>query len=132
MKKEIILGDGIMASIGPFSPGVKVENLLFLSGQGPLNEKGEIAGTTIQEQTKAVMDNIGKILKKAGGSFDNLVSVTVYLRTLDDVPGMNEVYAAYFDGSFPARTTVQAGLLSYKGTPFRIEVQAVAALDKQK
>lgn len=129
MKKEIIAGGDIPTPAGPFSPGVQVNNLLFISGQVPRDGKGELAGPGIREQTKVVMDRIGKILRKAGGTFDDLVSVTIYLRSMDDWLEMNEVYAQYFDRKFPARTTVQS-YLSYKGTPYGIEIQAIAWIEK--
>lgn len=130
IEKEIISGGKIPPAVGPFSPAVKYGNLLFVSGQAPINEKGELAGETIEEQTRQVFHNLRVVLEQAGTGMDNLLSVTVYLYDMNDWPAMNEVYKQQLNGNFPARTTVQSNMM-YKGRIMKVEIQAVAHLRSQ-
>ena len=94
------------AAIGPYSQAMTTGNLLFTSGQIPINPAtGEIAGTTIQEQTEQVMKNLGEVLLAAGSSYDKVVKTTCFLANMDDFAAFNEVYAKYFTGK-PARSCV--------------------------
>ncbi len=94
------------AAIGPYSQAIIAGDLLFVSGQIPINAKtGEIEGDDIQTQARRVCKNIGKILKKAGTGYHNVVKTTCFLADMADFEGFNAVYAEYFTGK-PARSCV--------------------------
>lgn len=94
------------AAIGPYSQAIIAGDLLFVSGQIPINARtGEIEGEDIQTQARRVCKNIGRILKKAGTDYTKVVKTTCFLADLADFEGFNEVYAEYFTGK-PARSCV--------------------------
>lgn len=111
---------------GPYNPGIKSGNLLFISGQGPAQ------GTTdIKEQTFTVLENIKKILKAAGGEVTNIVNTTVFLRDMKDFGKMNRIYKKFFNENgvsenYPARTTVEVSNLPVAS--MLIEINAIAVL----
>ena len=114
------------AAIGPYSQAIKSRNLLFLSGQIPLDPAtGNLVPGGIEEQTRQVFTNIGAILQAAGLSFDAVVSATVYVMDMNDFAKVNEIYATYFSAPAPARATVQVARLPKDA---RDEIQVVAAL----
>jgi 2-iminobutanoate/2-iminopropanoate deaminase len=114
------------AAIGPYSQGIKAGNLIFVSGQIPLDPAtGSLVDGDVAVQTHQVFRNLGEILKAAGASFDNVVRVTVYLADMGDFPAMNNVYATYFTAPAPARATVQAARLPRDA---RIEIDLIASL----
>ena len=97
--------------VGAYSPAVRAGDFLFLSGQVPLDpETGLLIGEDVSAQTHAVLDRIERVLKEAGGSLRDVVSVTAYLATIDDWDRFNDAYKSRFEPPFPARTTVGAGL----------------------
>ena len=103
---NVIYTEKAPAAIGPYAQAITTGNLLFTSGQIPFNPStGEIAGTTIQEQTEQVMKNLGEVLLAAGSSYDKVVKTTCFLANMDDFAAFNEVYAKYFTGK-PARSCV--------------------------
>ena len=114
------------AAIGPYSQAVKHGNMIFLSGQVPLDpSSGHMVAGSIAEQTDCVLDNLSHVLEAAGASFANVVKTTIYLVDLGDFQAVNERYAKRFTGAFPARATVQVSALP-KGA--RIEIDAIAIL----
>ena len=114
------------AAIGPYSQAIKAGNLLFLSGQIPLDPAtGTIVEGGIAAETRQVFHNIGEILKAAGVSFDAVVSATVYVTDMNDFGKVNEIYATYFTSPAPARATVQVARLPRDA---RVEMQVIAAL----
>ena len=122
MKREIIETEGAPRLPLPFSQAVKLGNLVFVSGQGPIDpETHEVRGD-IKAQTERMLLNIKAILGAAGTSFKNVVSTTVYLTDLKDFEAMNEVYSRFFPKDPPPRATVQAGLL--RG--MLVEMQCIA------
>ncbi len=111
------------AAIGPYSPAIIAGDFLFASGQIPINAKtGEIDGEDIQTQARRVMKNIGKILKKAGTSYDHVVKTTCFLADLADFAAFNEVYGEYFTEK-PARSCVAVKQIP-KGVLCEVEVIA--------
>jgi 2-iminobutanoate/2-iminopropanoate deaminase len=105
--KEIISADKAPKAIGPYSQAVKHGDLIFCSGQIALNPATmEIVGDAATEQTKQVMENLGKVLKAAGSDFGKVLKCTIYLKNMDDFAAVNEVYSNYFPESPPARATV--------------------------
>ena len=114
------------AAIGPYSQAIKAGNMLFLSGQIPLDPKtGAMVEGGIVEQTRQVFANIEAILKAAGASFDNVVSATVFVADMNDFAKVNEVYATYFSSPAPARATVQVARLPKDA---KVEIQVTAVL----
>lgn len=113
------------AAIGPYVQGNIVGNLLFASGQIPLDpETGEIVGETIEEQAAQAMKNVGALLEAAGTDFDHVVKTTCFLDDMDDFAAFNEVYARSFSGHLPARSAVAVDRLP-KGALVEIEVVAL-------
>jgi 2-iminobutanoate/2-iminopropanoate deaminase len=114
------------AAIGPYSQAIKAGNLLFVSGQIPVDPTtGMLVSGDIAAQTRRVFENIGAILKAAGTSFDAVVRSTVYLQDMNDFAKMNDVYATYFTVPAPARATVQVARLPKDA---KVEIDVIAAL----
>lgn len=110
--KTIHTTTDVYPAIGPYSQMVQTGNLYFLAGVIPLNKAGNATqGTTIEEQTKLVLDYIGAKLKAQGMTHDNVVMSTVYLKNLNDFAAMNRVYAEYFKTAPPGRATVEVARL---------------------
>jgi len=125
MTKTIIKPAPAAPALGPYNHGVRVGDLLFCSGQIPL-DPAHPAGplpATISAQTERALDNIRLILEDQKLSFSNVVKTTVFMTNLGDFAAMNEVYARYFKTDFPARSTVQVAALP-RGAQVEIEVIA--------
>ena len=122
--KEAIKSDNAPAAIGPYSPAVKVGNLLFISGQIGLDRDGNMK-ETLEEQTEQVLKNLMEILKSAGASEKNVVKTTIYITDMSHFPIVNEIYARYFSEPYPARATVAVKELP-KGA--LVEIEAIAVL----
>jgi len=120
MKKEAVKERAPMGL--PFSQGIKLGNLLFVSGQGPIDESGKVIQGDVRAQTKQVLENFKRVVEAAGSKMTEVVQTTVYLKELEDYSGMNEVYSTYFTEPRPARATVQAQLLF----GMRVEIQGIA------
>ena len=113
------------AAIGPYSQGFILNGIAFFSGQIPLSpETGEVVGTTIEEQTEQVMQNIKALLESQGAEFTDVVKTTCFLADMADFAAFNEVYAKYFTGK-PARSCVAVKALP-KGV--LCEVETIAAV----
>ena len=127
MQKNIISTDKAPQAIGPYSQAVKFNNLLFVSGQIPLEPKsGEIVKGNIKEQTKQILDNLNAILTASGSSLDNVLRTTIFLTSLNDYAEVNEIYAEFFEISMPARSTVQVSRLPMD---VPIEIDAIASIN---
>lgn len=110
-------------AIGPYSQAVKVNGLVFTSGQIAINpETGNVEAVTIEEQTQQVMKNLGAVLEAAGSSFEKAVKTTCFLKNMSDFATFNEIYGKYFT-SKPARSCVAAAELP-KGVLVEVEVIA--------
>jgi 2-iminobutanoate/2-iminopropanoate deaminase len=108
----------------PYSQAIRLGDLVFVSGQLPLDPStGRVIGSTIEEQTEAVFANLRAILEQAGSSLDRLVKTTVFLTTLSDFSGMNEVYRRHAGEAPPARSTVAVGAFPDGAL---IEIDAIA------
>lgn len=113
-------------AIGPYSQAVRAGELLFVSGQIPLDPaSGALIEGSIADQTRQIFENLRAILAAAGASFDHVVRTTVYLADMADFAAMNEVYGTFFASPAPARSTVQAAGLPRNA---RIEIDAIASL----
>lgn len=125
--KQLISSPTAAPAIGPYSPAVLVGNLLFLSGQIPLDPtSGQIVDGDIRAQTTRVLENLGALLKAGGGDFSKVVRTTIFLADLADFAVVNEIYATYFSAPYPARATVQVARLP---RDVRVEIDAIAVLE---
>ena len=123
--REAVSTPGAPAAIGPYSQAIKAGNLLFLSGQIPIDPAtGNLVGGGIEAQTQQVFRNIGAILEAAGASFDAVVTAAVFLADMNDFAKMNAIYAEHFSAPAPARATVQVARLP-KDCLVEIQVTAV-------
>ena len=124
MKKKVIQTDKAPKAIGPYSQAIQAGNLLFLSGQIPLDPKtGELREGDIHQQTQQVLENIKGLLESQGLGMKDVVKVTIFLKDMGNFNQMNEVYAAYFSSSPPARSTVEVARLPRNA---EIEIEAIA------
>ena len=125
--KKIIESKGAPAPIGPYSHGVLINNMLFVSGQvGKHPESGELILHDIKEETHRVMENIKAILNDGGMDFSNVVKTTIFLKDMNNFSSVNEVYGSYFEGNFPARETVQVSRLPLD---VNVEISVIAVKD---
>ena len=116
---------GLPAPIGPYSPAMIFDRLVFVSGQGATDpETGALAGADIETQTEQVLKNIRTVLNAAGSDLDRVLRCGVFLVDMNEFPRMNEVYGRMFGSHRPARTTVQVSALPVPG--LRVEIDAVA------
>lgn len=125
-EKEVIRTDRAPGPFqgAPYNQAIRVGDLVFVAGQlGIVLESGELAGSTVEEQTEQVMQNMSAILEAAGSGLDRLVKTTVFLLDLADFAGMNEVYARHVGDRPPARSTIG---ISQLPSGARVEIEAIA------
>jgi len=113
------------SAIGPYSQAVRVGDLMFLSGQVPLDPAtGQMVDGDVAVQTRRVMENLSQVLAAAGLSFGHVAKTTIFLADMNDFAKVNEVYGSYFSEPFPARATVQVARLPRDA---RVEIDAIAS-----
>ena len=123
--KEVLHTDLAPAAVGPYSQAVASNNIIFTSGQIPINPKtGKIEVATIEEQTEQVMKNLHYVLAQGGVAFDRVIKTTCFLADMNDFAAFNGVYAKYFPENPPARSCVQVAALPM-GAKVEVEVIAV-------
>ncbi|EGL19681.1 RidA family protein [Paenibacillus chitinolyticus] len=113
------------AAIGPYSQAVQVGNLVFTSGQIPLNAEGQLVEGGVTEQTHQVFRNLQAVLKEAGATLQNVVKATVFIKDMNQFGAINEVYASYFGEHKPARSTVEVARLP---KDVLVEIELIAAI----
>ncbi|HSI75203.1 MAG TPA: RidA family protein [Lunatimonas sp.] len=124
MAKEIIYTDTAPKPIGPYSQAVKVNGVLFVSGQIALDpETGELINENITEETHAVMKNLDAILQAAGFGFSDVVKCSIFVRNMDEFGTINEAYGRYFKSDPPARETVEVSKLP---KDVQVEISCIA------
>jgi 2-iminobutanoate/2-iminopropanoate deaminase len=124
--RQAFSASGAPKAIGPYSPAIRAGNLLFLSGQIPIDPaSGLVVDEGIEAQTEQVMRNIGALLEAAGAGFEHVVRTTVYLTDMNEFGAMNACYARFVGDPAPARATVQVGRLP---RDVRVEIDAIAVL----
>jgi 2-iminobutanoate/2-iminopropanoate deaminase len=124
--RQLVTAPDAPKAMGAYSPAIKAGNLLFISGQIPVDPTtGNLIEGDIAAQADQVMRNLTALLRAAGASFTNVVRTTVYLADMNDFAGMNEVYSRYIVDPPPARATVQVARLP---RDVKIEVDAIAVL----
>lgn len=124
MTRQTVASDRAPAAIGPYAQAVWAGDLLYLSGQTPIDPAtGKLITGDVQAQTRRVFDNLEAVLAQAGLAMDDVVKCLVFLTTMDDFAAMNEVYAQRFTAPFPARSTVAVA-----GLPLgaRVEIELIA------
>ncbi len=118
--------DGVPIPVGPYSQAIRtLEGMVFVSGQLGLNREGNFSGVTIEEQTRAALQNILAIVEAAGGSRHSIVKITAFLKDIEDYQGMNKVFTEFFEPPYPARSCI-GGCILPKGA--LIEIEAIARL----
>jgi len=123
--KRVQTGDA-PAAIGPYSQGIVIGGVVYTAGQIALDPASmQIVGSTIEEQTERVMQNLSAILGAAGASLGSVVKTTVFLSDMGEFTAMNEVYARWFGDHKPARSTVQVSRLP---KDVKVEIEAIAAV----
>jgi 2-iminobutanoate/2-iminopropanoate deaminase len=126
VKKKVIQTEKAPKAIGPYSQAIQAGNLLFLSGQIPIDPKtGELVKGDIRKQTQQVLENIKGVLESQGLGMEDIVKVTIFLKDIGNFNQVNEVYATYFPSSPPARSTVQVAKLPKDAD---IEIEAIALI----
>jgi 2-iminobutanoate/2-iminopropanoate deaminase len=123
---QAVTSDNLPAPVGPYSPGMIVGNLIFVSGQAGREPGSGRLAPTIEAQTEQVLKNIATILEAAGSDLQHVVRCGVFLVDMAEFPKMNDVYARAFGGHRPARTTVEVSGLPGEG--LRVEIDAVAVI----
>lgn len=119
---------GAPQAIGPYCHAIKAGNLVFCSGQTPLDPNTqELVGKDIKQQTERALQNLAIVLDGLGLSLGDIVKTTVYLKDMGDFQGMNEVYARMFEGHTPARTTI-----AVKQNPLDalVEIECIAEISE--
>ena len=124
--KQVIHTDSAPAAIGPYSQAIQIGDLLFVSGQVPIDPStGAIVEGDIKVQAQQSLNNLKAILNAAGTNMGAVVKTTVFLADMNDFAAMNEVYAQFFQEPFPARSAVQAARLPKDA---KVEIEAIAQL----
>ncbi|MBU4227385.1 RidA family protein [bacterium] len=124
MEKKIISSNKIPAAIGPYSPAVKAGEMIFISGQLPIDPKtGTMVEGDIQKQTEQVLENLITLLELYSITLKNVVKTTVFLKDMNDFTKFNQIYAKYFKEEFPARSCVEVACLPKDAD---IEIEAIA------
>ena len=122
MSKEIISTKNAPQAIGPYSQAVKTGNLMFISGQIPLNpETGDLVSGSIEDEANQVLNNIKSICEAAGNSLEDIVKITIFLTDLDNFASVNEVMKEHFSEPYPARATIEVS-----GLPLGVNVEIEA------
>lgn len=125
-QRRAIVTESAPAAVGPYSQGMLCGNLLFISGQLPIDPaSGELILGTIEEKTRQVLENLRAIAEAAGADLQNAVKTTVFLRDMNDFGAMNGVFAQYFPTAPPARAAVQVAALPKDAD---IEIEAIVLI----
>lgn len=125
MSKTVISSTNAPAAIGPYSPGIKTGNMVFLSGQLGIDPATGKMPEGAVEQAKQSLANVEALLAEAGATFADVIKTTVYLADIADFAAVNEVYASKFSEPFPARSAFQVAALPAGGL---VEIEVIAAL----
>ena len=127
MTKEIISTENAPQAIGPYSQAVKAGNLMFISGQIPLDPKtGDLVSQSIEDQAKQVLENVKSICEAAGCSLDDIIKISIFLTDLSNFAVVNDMMKEYFSEPYPARATVEVS-----GLPLgvNVEIEAIVLIN---
>ena len=125
MRKKVIATEKAPGAIGPYSQAMRIGNMIFTSGQIPLNPATGEMVTEIAAATKQSLENVKAILEVEGATMDNVIKTTVFLSDMNNFVAMNEVYATYFPQNPPARSAVEVARLPKDAV---VEIEVIAAL----
>lgn len=125
MSKKIISTDKAPAAIGPYSQAVQHGDTLYVSGQLPLNPETKEMEEDVSKQARQSMENIKAIVTAANSSMDKVIRCGIFVTDLGDFAAINDVYASFFSGDFPARATVQVAALPLGA---KVEIDAIVAI----
>ncbi len=109
--KKVVTSENAPKAIGPYSQGVSFGDLIFLSGQIPINPNTSEIPAGIKAQTKQVLKNIKALLEENNSGLDNVIKTSVFLKDMNDFTDMNEIYSSFFKEPYPARTTIEVARL---------------------
>lgn len=129
MTIQIVSTTNAPAAIGPYSQAVAFGNLIFTSGQIPLNANGEVVQGGIEEQTHQVFRNLSAVLEQAGATFSDVLKATVFIKDMNQFAAVNQIYASYFGDHKPARSTVEVARLP-RDVLVEIEMIATKIVEK--
>lgn len=121
---KVVKTDKAPGAIGPYSQGIDIGNMIFFSGQIPLDPETGVMPEGIEAQTRCALDNVKGLLESQNLTFKNVVKTTVFLDNINDFATMNGIYAEYFEEPYPARSAVEVAKLP-KGALLEVEVVAV-------
>ncbi len=122
--KQAVYTDKAPRPVGPYSQAILIDGLLFISGQIPIDPStGKLIDGTFEEKTRRVLENVKAIIEAAGGTLDDVVKVTVYLKDIGKFSDFNKVYSEYFKGVPPARVVVEVSNLPLGAD---LEMEAIA------
>ena len=113
-------------ALGPYCHAVVVDNLVFTSGQIPLNQKGEIVSDDVKVQTEQVIENLKKVLEESGASLNNVVKSMIFIKDMNDFQDINSVYGQYFNEHLPARSCVEVARLP---KDVKVEIEMIAKIN---
>jgi 2-iminobutanoate/2-iminopropanoate deaminase len=125
--KKILKSDKCPAAVGPYSQAVQTGNLIFMSGQIPIDvNTGKIVESDIEKQTRCVLNNIKSFVTDNGLSLNNIIKNTIFVRNIKDFDIINSIYSEYFTENFPARSLVEVS-----GLPKNvlIEIESIVCID---
>lgn len=123
---EVVSTEAAPGAIGPYSQAIKVNGMVFCSGQIPIDPAtGQFAAEDVSGQTEQVLKNLSAVLEASGSSLERVVKTTVFLADMNDFAAMNEIYGKYFSSNKPARATVQAARLPRDA---RVEIECIATV----
>lgn len=125
-ENHVIVAENAPAAIGPYSVGIRVDNLIFTAGQLGLDpDTGELVAGGIEAETRQALTNLKNVLEAGGSSLDNVIKTTVFLQDINEFGRMNSVYREFFTEKFPSRSAVQAAALPKAGA---VEIEAIASV----
>jgi len=123
MANQVILTSKAPAPVGPYSQAIRAGNLIFVSGQLPIDPATGVMANGIADQTRATLRNVQSVLEAAGATLADVVKTTVFMKDLAEFPAMNQVFATFFTEQPPARATVEVARLPKDA---RVEIDAIA------
>ncbi len=125
MSKKIISTENAPAAIGPYSQAIQHGDTIYVSGQLPLNPETKKMDNDVSKQTEQSMNNIKAILQEAGSSMEQVLRCGIFVTDLADFATVNDMYASFFEGDYPARATVQVAALPLGA---KVEIDAIAGM----
>ena len=120
---ESIISSKVAAAIGPYCHAVKVNNMVYTSGQLPLTSDGVLVSEDVQAQTEQVLKNLQLVLSDCGSGLNQAVKTTIFIKDMNDFPLINEVYGNFFSEHLPARSCVEVSRLP---KDVKVEIEVVA------